>query len=312
MKSLRMTRRAWLLAAPAAVRAAEPKAAKPKGAHRDQLRVPYWMNGEGQIEAKLNGAASKILTQMGPADDLLILLVLDLAGDLGAVQPAREALVANLLKLPPNVWVALLRAQDGLRALVDPGPDRQPAVTAIQDLAISGRAGFLDTVETAAELADHLLDRGNVRVAVLYVTDSSIYNYRDDYTNPVVNSSDGRDMSRRFPEGLVKEKIRQLEARLGARDAPVFIVHLDYKSDRLNEAYQTGLISLAGTTGATAVFCRSIAEIPTAIDGAFAAITSLRFVSIELKATKAKQVDVLLSAGNGPLRHRTRYLLKGR
>lgn len=311
-----MTRRAWILGIPtaAALCGAEPKGQKPKGKAdgRNELKVPYWMTGEGSVEAKLNGAPAKIVGQLGPEDGLLLVLVLDLAGDLAAVQPAREALTANLDKLSPNVWVALMRAQDGLRALVDPGPDRQPVVTAIQDLSISGRAGLLDTVETATVLADHLMDRSKVRVAVLYITDSSIYNYREDFTNPVVNSSDGRDMSRRFPEGLVKEKIRQLETRLGAREAPVFIVHLNYQSDRLNEAYQTGLIALANTTGGNAAFCRSIGEIPSAIDSVFGAITSLRFVTIELKAGNAKQADVVLSAGNGSLKHRTRYLLKGR
>lgn len=310
-----MTRRAWILGIPAAaLYGAEPKAekSKAKATGRSDLKVPYWMTGDGSVEAKLNGAPAKLLGQLGPEDALLLVLVLDLAGDLATVQHAREALTANLAKLTPNVWVALMRAQDGLRALVDPGPDRQPVVTAIQELSISGRAGLLDTVETAAALADHLMDRSKVRVAVLYITDSSIYNYREDFTNPVVNSSDGRDMSRRFPEGLVKEKIRQLETRLGAREAPLFIVHLAYQSDRLNEAYQTGLIALANTTGGNAAFCRSIAEIPSAIDGMFAAITSLRLATIELKAGNAKQADVVLSAGNGPIRHRTRYLLKGR
>ena len=46
-----------------------------------------------------------------------------------------------------------------------------------------------------------------VRSAVLYITDSNIYNYREDYTNPVINYSDRGDLSRRFPEGLVREQV---------------------------------------------------------------------------------------------------------
>ena len=38
-----------------------------------------------------------------------------------------------------------------------------------------------------------------VRVSVLYITDGSIYSYREDYTNPVINESDPHDLSRRFP-----------------------------------------------------------------------------------------------------------------
>jgi hypothetical protein len=301
-----MTRRDWLALAPGAAWAAEPKAAQA------ELLVPAWTNGGGELAASVNGAAGKVRGVLGPESDLLILLVLDLAGDLATADPARRALVSAIEGLPENAWVAVMRSQDGLRTVADPAAEREPAVTAIQTMGISGRAGLLDTVETAAELAERLMERRTVRVAVLYVTDSSISNYREDYTNPVVNSSDGRDMSRRFPEGLVKEKIRQLEARLSAKQAPVFIVHLDYRSDRLNEAYQTGLITLASATGGTAAFCRSLAEIPSAIEGAFASIRSMSLVTVELKPGKAKQVDVTLTAAGEPLRHRTRYLMKGR
>ena len=37
-----------------------------------------------------------------------------------------------------------------------------------------------------------------VRVSVLYITDRNIYNYREDYTNPVINGSDPHDLSRVF------------------------------------------------------------------------------------------------------------------
>lgn len=314
-----MTRRKWLAFAAAPLSAAnkrtepQPKPEKKQAKAPEVLHVPFWMDAPGSLEAKVNGTAARILSQRNPEDDLLLLLVVDFAGDLAYVDPARQALTESIEKLPPNAWVALLRAQDGLRTLVDPSPGRDGVVQAIRDLGISGKAGLLETIETAAGLADALLDHSNVRVAVLYVTDSSIYNYREDYTNPVVNSSDGRDMSRRFPEGLIKEKIRQLEARLATKEAPVFIVHLAYSSDRLSEAYQTGLLSLATTTGAQATICRSLAEIPTAIQQAFTAITTLHYVSIELKAAAAaKQVDVTLTAPDTAPRHRTRFVLKGR
>lgn len=307
-----MTRRGWLGLALAGAAGAAPKADRAKLVSRELLRVPFWMDGNGSLEAKLNGVPAAVVEQRGPEDDLLILMVLDLAGDLAQVDPARQAIIANLERLPANCWVALLRAQDGLRTLVDPGPDRGPIITAIRELGISGRAGLLDTIEMAASVGDTLLERSSVRVAVLYITDSTIGNYREDFTNPVVNSSDGRDMSRRFPEGLIKEKIRQLNARLSSLETPVFIVHLNYQNDRLSEAYQTGLLSLANTTGATASFCRSLAEIPSAIDTAFASILSMRFATIEMKAVKARQIDVLLTSTQGTPRYRARYVLKGK
>jgi hypothetical protein len=202
----------------------------------------------------------------------MLLVVLDLAGDLSLVDPAREALIDGIRKLPANTYVGLLRAQDGLRVLVDPGPNREPVLEAIRGLSISGHAALLDTVETAAQLGDNILSKAKVRLAVLYVTDSSIANYREDYTNPVVNASDSRDMSRRFPEGLVKEKIQQLHARLKESSSPLFVVHLNYQNDRLSDAYQTGLLELATATGGGAEFCRSVADIPDTIARMLASI----------------------------------------
>lgn len=259
------------------------------------------------VTAKVNGEDAKVLRVEEPAGDLLILLVLDLAGDLSLVDPARQAVIAEVGKLPPNTQVGLLRAQDGLRVLEDPGVDRDTLAARIRELTISGRAGLLDTVGTAAALGDGILAKTAVRLALLYITDSSIYNYREDYTNPVVNSSDSGDMSRRFPEGLVKEKIRQLGAELGGVQTPLFVVHLNYQNDRLNEAYQTGLLELATSTGGAAEFCRSLADIPASIEKMFALVRSHQSVEVEVKPGKGKQLDVVLSAEGRPLRFRNRF-----
>ena len=48
---------------------------------------------------------------------------------------------------------------------------------------------------------------------------------------------------------------------LATRQAPLFVVHLRYRGDRLGEAYQNGLKQLAEVTGGTAIFCRSSEEI---------------------------------------------------
>jgi hypothetical protein len=273
------------------------------------VNIPYWVTtGEpaASVVAKADGQAVKVLRTRGPDHDMVLLIVLDLAGDLAQVDPAREALNAAVEKLPANVFVGLLRAQDGLRVLLDPRPDRAEIREAVDALNISGRAGLLDTIETAAQLADSMLAKANVRTALLYVTDSSIGNYREDYTNPVVNSTDSRDMSRRFPEGLVKEKISQLAARLAPRQTPIFMVHLAYQNDRLNEAYQTGLLEIAGTSGGSAAFCRTVAEIPDAIAETFSTITALQSAEIQLGPTKAKQVAIELSAEGRMLRYRQR------
>jgi len=74
--------------------------------------------------------------------------------------------------------------------LADPGTDRAAAVSAVRDLPVSGKAALLDCVETVTQLADSILAKTAVRVAVFYLTDSDPENYREDFTNPVINSSD--------------------------------------------------------------------------------------------------------------------------
>ncbi len=287
-------------------------AAKPTRAARASIRIPFWVtSGTASVPlAKLNGAPAKILRVQGPGDDLIVLLVLDLAGDLAQVDPARDAVVEGLGKLPANTWVALMRAQDGLAVLHDPTADREKIAASIKEMSISGRAGLLDTVETVADLGDRMLEKSRVRVAVFYVTDSNITNYREDFANPVINSSDSGDMSRRFPEGLVKERISRLRANLLGRETPLFIVHLDYRSDKLNEAYQTGLLEVATATGGSATFCRSNGEIPDAIAGMFQLIGSHQVAVIQSGALSEKQADVELAAEGADLKYRTRIQLR--
>ncbi len=287
--------------------AAAPPPAK---SDRGVLRVPYWIEGAAApvVSAKLNGAPCKVARLLGPSDDLIILLVLDLAGDLSRVDPARDALNQRLGLLPPNVMVSLLRAQDGLRVLLDPAFDRAPVRDKIQELTISGRAGLLDTVETALNVGDAMLTKAKVRVAVLYVSDSVVTNYREDFANPVVNSSDSGDMSRRFPEALIKNRVQQLVAKLGRTQTPLFIVQLSYDNDRLNEAYQTGLIELANSTGGTADFARTMAEIPVAISRTLDRVLGHSSAELEFKRAKARQWEIELMAEGSGVRHRTRFL----
>ena len=80
----------------------------------------------------------------GPGGDLMLVAVLDLAGDLSLAEPAKEALAADIDKLPPRTTVAVMRAQDGAKVLADPGADRAAAVSAVRDLPVSGKAGLLE------------------------------------------------------------------------------------------------------------------------------------------------------------------------
>lgn len=244
-----------------------------------RLSIPAWIESESAVmkpefEATLNGKPADISSQLGPSSDQVILIVMDVTGDPSLVDTARQALTAAVSKLPPNAWVGLLRAQDGLHVIADPGPNRRPVVEGIQNLPNSGNPGLLETVQPALSLADALIRKAPVRVSLLYVTDSNIYSYREDFTNPVINQSDPHDLSRRFPEALIEEKISKLIDAIGPLQAPLFIVHLHDRGDRLNRAYENGLQTLADSAGGRADVCRSVAEIPEAISAVFDRISS--------------------------------------
>jgi hypothetical protein len=243
------------------------------------LSVPAWIEAEKPVkaprfEATLNGKQAAVNSQLGPGSDQVILVVMDVTGDSSLVDPARQALSAAIRKLPHNSWVGLMRAQDGLHVIADPEANRHPILNGIENVPNSGNPGLLDTVQSAMELADAVIRKAPVRVAVLYITDSNIYNYREDFTNPVINQSDPHDLSRRFPGALVEEKISKLIDSTSPLEAPLFIVHLNDRGDTLNRVYENGLQTLANATGGRADLCRSVAEIPEAIAGIFERISN--------------------------------------
>lgn len=288
----------------------------------DSLRIPFWVQSDiaspgtavapEEFKVQLGVEPGHVQRVLGPEDGLLILLVADLTGGLTTAQLAKAALKQQVQELPPQVRVALLRAQDGLQVLVDPAPEREPLLAAIDSLPVSGRAGLLETVEPAARLGDAILGKAAVRVAVLYVTDSEISNYREDFTNPTINRSDSGDLSRRFRDGLIRDRIARLDAVLAATQTPVFVVHLQYRTDALNQAYQTGLMILASTTGGGAWFCRSQPEIGEAIAQAFSAIGSQYSLVVEPPSPPLpKTLDVVLESPGRTLSWRSRFSLNG-
>jgi hypothetical protein len=245
-----------------------------------------------------------------PNDDLLLMVVMDVVGDLALVDPARHALADRLRELPGNVYVGVMQAQEGLQVLLDPTIDRDAIEKSLVNMPVSGKAGLLDTIATASRVAEAVGAKTGVRLAILYVTDSDVRNYREDFTNPVINSSDSRDLSRRFPEGLIREKISRIDDSLAAFQTPVFIVHIAYSAQRLNEAYQTGLLQLATSTGGAASFCRSSADIPSAIAGTVSQIVAQYRVDVQLPPKAPKSVNVSLSSGDRALTYRTRFTLR--
>ena len=291
---MRLLHTAFVIAITVSALAAQPS----------RVSIPTWVDTESapsswQFEATLNGKPAEIASKLGPNSDQIVLLVMDVTGDPSLVDPARDALISELSKLPANTWVGLLRAQDGLHVLADPAADRNGVADSIRNLPNTGNPGLLETVEPSLSLANALLNKSPVRVSVLFVTDGSIYRYREDYTNPVINQSDPHDLSRRFPEALIEEKISKLLDATASLQAPLFVVHIHNRTDRLNRAYQNGLQTLAEATGGRADFCRSVAEIPEAISAAFARISSQWRLTLNVPAKVHGLAQVRLSVRSG-------------
>jgi hypothetical protein len=281
-----------------------------------RIRIPVWSGAEaaadldpGAFRARIDGQPVRIETTRGPSDDLMVVVVLDLTGDFERAEIAKQAAIEAVRQLPRSATVALLRAQDGMRVVLDPTTDRDALEKAVRESPVSGKAEFLDTVENACKVADAVLSRSQVRAAVIYLTDSSIYNHRADYANPVINQSDSHDMSRRFPEGLVKQKIASLESKIGSLQAPLFVVQLAYRTDRLEQAYQAGQLQLAAASGGEAQFCRASAEVAQTVATTFARAASHYTLEIRLPQNRGRSVHLQVENGALPLNCRSRFFL---
>jgi len=302
--------------------------ASPPHQRATQLRIPVWLDGSApaiasempelrnqDFHVNVDGSQTRVLDVQCPGDEMIVLLVLDLSsGDLTIDDPARENLLAELHQLSPKSFVGLLRAQDSLQVLSDPTADRDAVAAFISQPTLSGNTALLSTVETMGRIADSMLRKSSVRVSILYITDGDVRNYREDFANPVINASDSHDLSRKFPETLVQEKIAKVNAVLVAQQAPLFIVDLNQKNDRLNAAYHNGLKELAEATGGAAFFSRSTTEIPETIHKSFAAVASYYGLTLELPARVSvrPQIRLSLAKGDRQLIYRTRVVLRPR
>ncbi len=268
------------------------------------VSIPAWVE-EGNcgptpnFEATFNGKPAPVIAELGPGSDQIIMVVVDFTGDLSLVDAAKQALTAEISKLPANAWVGLLRDQDGLHVLADPAPNRQHLLDAIKDLESTGKPGLFETITPALALADRIMRKSAVRVSVLYITDSNIYSYREDYTNPVINESDPHDLSRVFPDALIQDKISRLLEDVSELEAPLFVVHLYYRSDTLDQSYQNGLLTLTDATGGKGQVCRSIGEIPDAIAAAFARMSSAWRLTLQVPPKFHSNAQIHLSAPCG-------------
>ncbi len=291
--------------------------AAPPAARKEFIHIPVWVQAEGgqphsgialdDLRVAIGGRSAKPAGLLGPNDDLMLVIITDLCGDLPLAEIAKRAVNDRIDKLPANAMATLLSSQNGLHVLVDPTAERAPVKTAIGAVPVSGKAGLLETITTAGALGDAILAKAAVRVAVLYITDSDVSNYREDFTNPTINWSDSGDISRRFRDGLVRERISKLDGALAGIETLMFIVHLAYRTDSLNQAYQTGLMTLAATTGGISYFCRSQSEVADTIGKVFDAIGSHYSLRAPLPAASSGLLNIVLEGKGHTLRWRNRF-----
>jgi len=242
----------------------------------------YWQEGKRQgFKVFVDDREAALKSFQGPNNSTIVLVIFDTVADLARVDLARQALIDRVEKLERNYWVGLLRAQDGLRVLHEPTGDRDSISEKIRQVQVQGRAGLLDTLEPASSLATGILQKAGVRLAILYITDSGIANYRADYLNPVINSSDSGDLSRRFSDRAVQERMSRMVDLVTPFRIPIFILHLEYRTDTLNLAYQSGLERIAAATGGSTIICRTNDEIAPGLEKLLARIRSSYFLGIE-------------------------------
>jgi hypothetical protein len=263
---------------------------------RGTLRVPVLVDVNGQhweegrrenFRLFLNEQETPVRSLSGPGSPTVFLVVFDTVDDLSRVDQARTVLAERLKDLPLNHWVGILRSQDGLRVIQEPTGDRERLVDQIRSIQVNGKAGLLDTLQPVSRLASGILSKSGVRVCILYITDSGIGNYRADYLNPVINASDAGDLSRRFSDRAVQEQMTRLTQSLARYTVPIFILHLNYRADSLNLAYQSGLERIATTSGGRAILCRTVDEIVPGLETLLARMKSTYFLGTDLM-TKGK------------------------
>ena len=279
---------------------------------RTRLRVPMVVSkgDPAGIEATIDGKPTNVQRLKGPSSDLVVLLVLDFSGDTVFPEAARAAMETAIGQLPANVWIAVLRSQDGLRVLLDPSGDHPAIIAAIHAYSGGGKTGLLETVEDAAKLGDRLLEKSVARVAVVFCTDGNIHNYREDFTNPVINSSDSRDLSRRFPDQLIREKVQKVTDGLLGTETPLWLIHVHDRVDSINDAYQRGLQQLAEATGGSATICRGLSEIPEGVAEVFAQVREHWSVIVALPAGQGRSAVVSLSAPDCEMTYRQRFSVR--
>ena len=222
----------------------------------------------------------------GPDSPTMLFVALDAVGDVANITEARSAVIHEINELGSQYWVGLISANEQITVIQEPTPSREIFSQRILQMTQFGKAGLLDTLLPVADLATGVLLKSDVRVAVIFITDSDIGNYKTDYLNAPVNASDSRDLSRRFAGRALQEKITRMRKAISKFQVPIIVVHIAPGEDPLNRAYQNGLKELAEIGGGRCLLSKSIGDISSTIHEAFEWARSFYLLGFRLTAAK--------------------------
>jgi hypothetical protein len=286
------------------------------------VRVPIWFASPDREHPQKLSANDLAISErgrklvpdflLGPDSDLFLLVALDLTGDVAWATDAKNALAEEIGKLPPRAYVSALNCGDEMKVLEEPTLNRARTVAAIQSIEVTGKSGLLHCIEGVESVADAMLAKSAVRVGVVLVSDAVVQNYREDLINPVLNSSDANDLSRRFPEQLVQNAMAALERRMEPSLAPLYVVQLNTQTDRWNEAYYDGLKLLTQNTMAEAFFCASRAAVADSITSVFERLRGHYSARVAVPASSdSVEIEIESAKEDGPrLIYRSRFTMK--
>lgn len=268
-------------------------------------KIPVWVRQGSQFVPGLRSDSFQItlgkktlknFQLQTPDSPTLLFIAFDTVGDVAPLMQVRETLSQELMQLPTNFRIGLLSAHENFGVIQDPTEDRELLRQKINDMALVGKAGLLETIQPLMEFSSQLLRRTHVRVAILLITDSDIGNYRTNYLNPVVNYSDTRDLSLRFPGRALQEKIARMTSSLSAFPVPCLIVHIDPGPDPLNKIYQDGLRQLAEALGGQLFLSKTASDIPVMLREALDWIKGFYILSFDGSEEKRGLVKIRIGA----------------
>jgi len=291
------------------------------------FKLPVWIQTNGILpprnfsisEFQVTRGKFRIepISLSGPDSPMMIFVAFDTVGDVANITEARNAVIHEINELGSQFWVGLISANEQVTVIQEPTPSRELFSQKVEQLSQIGKAGLLDTLLPVADLATSVLLKSNVRVAVIFITDSDIGNYKSDYLNAPVNVSDSRDLSRRFAGRALQEKITRMSKAISRFQVPILVVHIAPGQDPLNRAYQNGLKQLAEIGGGKSLLSKSTGDIAATIHEAFEWARSFYLLGFRLTAAKGRYADIEITlvpneahaAGNYRLVHPNRIYM---